>query len=74
MGHQRFSFSLPPLTGRRDHADVEAMLHNGLIEKKLLMVLFSRIEPALIRYPALDPESFRNTVEVFCNAIDNSAG
>ncbi|MFM7182292.1 MAG: DUF6036 family nucleotidyltransferase [Verrucomicrobiales bacterium] len=58
----------------RDHADVESMLHNGLIEKKLLMVLFSGIEPALIRYPALDPESFRNTVEVFCNSIDNSAG
>ena len=55
----------------RDLADVEAMLHNGLIEKTLLIALFARIEPALIRYPALDPKSFRNTVETFCNT-DNT--
>ena len=52
----------------RDFADVEAMLRDGLIGKDLLMGLFARIEPALIRYPALDPGSFRHTVETFCNS------
>jgi hypothetical protein len=57
----------------RDLSDVEAMLHNGLIEKNLIMALFARIEPALIRYPALDPKSFRNTVEAFCNTNNTRA-
>lgn len=57
----------------RDLADVEAMLHNGLIEKNLLMALFAHIEPALIRYPALDPKSFRKTVEAFCNTDNTKA-
>jgi hypothetical protein len=51
----------------RDLADVEAMLRDGLIRKDLLLELFSQIEPALIRYPSLDPESFREIVANFCN-------
>jgi len=51
----------------RDLADVDAMLRDGLIEKKLLLKLFDQIEPMLIRYPALDPQSFRDVVESFCN-------
>lgn len=50
----------------RDLSDVAAMLRDGLIEKKLLMELFHHIEPDLIRYPSLDPQSFRETVEEFC--------
>lgn len=50
----------------RDLVDVEAMLQDGLIRKNLLLELFEQIEPYLIRYPALDPTSFRNTVEAFC--------
>lgn len=50
----------------RDLADVEAMLRDGLIEKDLLMMLFTRIESDLIRFPALDPKSFRDTVVRFC--------
>ncbi len=51
----------------RDLADVEAMLRDGLIEKKFLLNLFDQIDPMLIRYPALDPKSFRDIVENFCN-------
>lgn len=51
----------------RDLADVEAMLRDGLIAKPALLALFSSIEPELIRYPALDPESFRLAVERFCS-------
>jgi hypothetical protein len=50
----------------RDLVDVEAMLQDGLIRKNLLLELFEQIDPYLIRYPALDPISFRNTVEAFC--------
>ncbi len=51
----------------RDLADVDAMLRDGLIQKKPLLALFNQIYPLLIRYPALDPKSFRETVEQFCN-------
>lgn len=50
----------------RDLADIEAMLRLGLIRKDLLLELFSRIEPSLIRYPSLDPASFREVVEMYC--------
>jgi hypothetical protein len=46
------------------------MLRDGLIEKDPLMALFVSIEPALIRYPALDPKSFRTTIQRFCHGAD----
>lgn len=52
----------------RDLADVDAMLRDGLIRKKMLLGLFDQIEPQLIRYPALDPQSFRDVVEIFCGS------
>lgn len=51
----------------RDLTDVDAMLRLGLIRRELLLEQFLRIEAKLIRYPALDPGSFRRTVEEFCN-------
>jgi hypothetical protein len=50
----------------RDLADVDAMLRDELIRKDLLLELFLKIEPMLIRYPSLDPKSFRSIVESFC--------
>ena len=50
----------------RDLADVDAMLRDELIHKDLLLDFFTRIEPTLIRYPSLDPESFREVVANFC--------
>ncbi|MEN9991243.1 MAG: hypothetical protein RLZZ224_945 [Verrucomicrobiota bacterium] len=52
----------------RDLADVEAMLRDRLIDQKRLLDFFTQIEPNLIRYPALDPQSFRETVETFCHS------
>jgi hypothetical protein len=51
----------------RDLADVDAMLRDDLIAKPTLLALFSSIEPELIRYPALEPGSFRLAVERFCS-------
>lgn len=52
----------------RDLADVEAMLQDGLIQKDLLLEFFQEIEPMLIRYPSLDPKSFRSIVLDFSKA------
>jgi hypothetical protein len=47
----------------QDAADVEEMLRRGLVEPSRLLELFAAIEPAMYRYPALDPPSFRRAVE-----------
>jgi hypothetical protein len=47
----------------RDREDVRKMLAQGFVEPSLLRELFARIEPDLIRYPALDPPSFRAKLE-----------
>jgi hypothetical protein len=50
----------------RDLKDVDAMLRAGLIRPEPLIDLFQQIESQLIRYPALDPASFRAAVIAFC--------
>ena len=57
----------------RDLTDVQSMLQSGLIRRDLLLQQFLRIEPQLIRYPALDPGSFRQAVEEFCNDASDIA-
>jgi len=47
----------------KDALDVAAMLDLGLIDRRRLIEFFDLIEPSLYRYPALDPESFRLSVE-----------
>ena len=47
----------------QDLADVEAMLVRELVTRNGLFAYFSAIEPALYRYPAVDPASFRAAVE-----------
>jgi len=49
----------------RDLADVTAMLGLGLIRSGKLMELFEQIQNDLIRYPAVDPGSFREAVVNF---------
>lgn len=51
----------------RDYRDVKAMLKDGLIDITKLREMFAQIEPQLIRYPAIDPASFRAVVEKFCH-------
>ena len=47
----------------QDLRDVAAMNDRGLIEPATLRRLFNAIEAALVRYPSLDPGSFRGKVE-----------
>jgi hypothetical protein len=46
-----------------DRSDVRAMIDQGLIDPGRLADLFEQIEPALFRYPALDPREFRAKLE-----------
>ena len=48
---------------RKDRADVDNMIRGGLVEREKLRELFDRIEPELLRYPAIDPADFRRAVE-----------
>ena len=50
----------------RDICDVECMIQCRLISVSQLQGLFDSIESALIRYPAITPETFRWAVETFC--------
>lgn len=51
----------------RDLRDVRALLRTGLIETRRLREMFAQIEPQLLRYPAIDPASFRAAVQEFCD-------
>ena len=51
----------------RDLRDVRSFLRSGLIQKNRLWEMFRQIEPQLIRYPAIDPASFRAAVMEFCD-------
>ena len=46
----------------RDVEDVREMIARGLIEPNGVLRFFDEIEPALYRYPAIDPRSFRRAV------------
>jgi hypothetical protein len=46
-----------------DVADVDQMFKLKLIEPARLLQLFSEIEADLYKYPAIDPKSFRDSVE-----------
>ncbi len=47
----------------RDLADVASMIEAGLVKRDQLGELFVRIEPGLIRYPAIDARNFRHSVD-----------
>lgn len=48
-----------------DLTDVQEMRSRGLIDPRKLESFFEAIEPALYRYPAVDPRSFRKKVNAF---------
>lgn len=56
----------------RDLSDVEAMISLKLISKNRLKELFFKIRADLIRYPAIDPESFEKSVESFLKSSNES--
>ncbi|HSY48979.1 MAG TPA: DUF6036 family nucleotidyltransferase [Thermoanaerobaculia bacterium] len=47
----------------KDLLDVDSMIRDGLVDPKRLLSLFEEAEPALYRYPAIDPPSLRRAVE-----------
>src|SRR3954451_17500021 len=47
----------------RDLEDVREMLARGLVESGRLRACFAEIEPALYRFPAVDPADFRRSVD-----------
>ena len=47
----------------RDETDVQQMIARGLVRCDQLLTLFWEIEPQLKRYPAIEPEAFRERVE-----------
>lgn len=46
----------------KDAEDVAAMVGRGLVEPVRLRRMFEAIEPALYRFPAIDPAAFRRAV------------
>lgn len=48
---------------QQDVGDVREMLSRGLIDAPAAWQYFTSIEPQLFRYPAIDPASFRRSVE-----------
>jgi Nucleotidyltransferase of unknown function (DUF6036) len=47
----------------QDLTDVEEMLARGLVDRTELLRRFEQIEPQLYRFPAIDPATFRRSVE-----------
>ena len=47
----------------RDLQDVRELLSSGLIVAEKLMAFYEEIEPALIRFPSIDPIEFRKQVQ-----------
>lgn len=50
---------------QRDLADVAQMVQRGLVDPAKARDYFTRIEPQLFRFPAIDPPTFRRAVEEF---------
>jgi len=53
----------------RDLLDVRAMLERRLVEPGRLREFFAAIEPALYRFPAVDPGTFRASLEEMLSAF-----
>ena len=49
----------------RDLGDVRQMIAAGLVQREKLAGSFEQIQPALLRYPALDPAAFARKVAAF---------
>ena len=55
----------------KDLEDARSMVDTGLVDPGRLLSLFERIEPDLYRFPAIDPPSFRASVETFVTETSN---
>jgi hypothetical protein len=50
---------------QQDLDDVRRLVEGGFVTAEDLLSTFAQIEPALLRYPAIDPGQFRKKVEGF---------
>lgn len=48
---------------QQDRQDVQQMIASGLVTPADALAQFEAIEPELYRFPAIDPDSFRSSVE-----------
>lgn len=55
----------------QDLADVTEMVRRGLIEPSGAMAYFESIEGQLFRFPAIDPETFRQSVFSFFEGMES---
>lgn len=51
-----------------DLEDVQSMVRSGQVDPKKLLELFEAIEPELFRFPAVDPQSLRASVEALAGS------
>lgn len=51
----------------RDLLDIKSFVAAGLVQLPKLREMFALIEPELVRYPAIDPATFRQAVIGFCD-------
>lgn len=56
-----------------DRRDVAAMHAHGLIEPDRLLTFLDRIEPSMLRYPAVDPQAFRAKVHAAVVALQEAS-
>jgi hypothetical protein len=49
----------------KDLEDVTSFIRGGYVTSEELKSQFAQIEPALVRYPAIDPHQFKNKLEDF---------
>ncbi|HEU4770481.1 MAG TPA: hypothetical protein VFS77_24165, partial [Pyrinomonadaceae bacterium] len=54
-----------------DLLDVREMIERALVEPSRLLELYSRIEDRLYKYPAIDPQTFREALQEFLKDISN---
>jgi hypothetical protein len=54
---------------QKDLGDVEAMVRAGHVDPRRLLSFLEQIEPELFRYPAVDSQTFRRSVEEFVDRM-----
>ncbi len=54
---------------RIDLLDAQAMTERGLVEPSKLMTFYETIQSDLLRYPAIDPATFRAQIEKFAHSV-----
>lgn len=56
---------------RQDLEDAREMVRRGLVDPQRLREYYGAIEPHLYRYPAVDPATFRRSVDDFLQLDPN---